>query len=241
MEPTNPLPGMVFIEISGGSFQMGSESDHCYYLSEKPVHKVSLGSFAMMTTPVTQAQWRRIMKTCPSSCVGDDLPVEQVTWFDVQTFIEKLNEFWFAREGYRLPTEAEWEYACRAGSTTAYCFGDEEERLVDYAWYNVNSGSMPHPVGQKLPNAWGLFDMHGNVNEWCQDKYDSYSSYPRWNPIGAPSGFYPDTPRVLRGGNWRNEAGNCRSASRGRAFPYDESKDLGFRLVWAPRRPSTPF
>jgi len=157
---------------------------------------------------------------------GDDCPVEQVSWDDAQEFIRKLNQ----KEGadnYRLPTEAEWEYACRAGSTTAYCFGDDESRLKEYAWYDKNSDSKTHPVGLLKPNAWGLYDMHGNVWEWCQDWYGDYPSDAATDPIGATVGSY----RVLRGGSWSYFARYCRAAYRDAYSPGGRRNYYGFRLV----------
>jgi formylglycine-generating enzyme required for sulfatase activity len=133
-----------------------------------------------------------------------------------------------AGEGeFRLPTEAQWEYACRAGSTTRYCFGDDDSELGEYAWYAANSGNTTHPVGEKKPNAWGLYDMHGNVWEWCQDWYDSgyYAKSPTDDPTGAATG----SDRVYRGGSWGNPAGLCRSADRLGSGPGGRGSFLGFR------------
>ena len=151
-----------------------------------------------------------------------------VSWEEVQTFIGQLN----TREGhalYRLPTEAEWEYAARAGSTTAYCFGDDPRQLGEYAWYSENAGGRthPHPVGQLQPNTWGLYDMHGNVWEWVQDRYGQYTAEPVTDPQGCAAG--PD--RVIRGGSWYYGARFCRSAFRSHAAPGDRSFTLGFRLL----------
>ena len=140
---------------------------------------------------------------------GDDRPVEQVSWNDVQEFIKKLNQ----KEGtnkYRLPSEAEWEYACRAWSTSRFCFGDSDGSLGQYAWYNSNSSKKTHPVAQKKPNTWGLYDMHGNVWEWCEDLYGDYTSDHVNNPKGPSSG----SRRVYRGGSWYRSARYCRSANR---------------------------
>jgi formylglycine-generating enzyme required for sulfatase activity len=166
---------MTFTLISAGDFYMGSEESG----DEKPVHKVKINNpFYLGIYPVTQREWKAVMDDNPSYFKGDDMPVEQVSWDDVQEFIKKLNE----KEGtdrYRLPSEAEWEYACRVGTTSRYSFGDDESKLGDYAWYDDNSGDKTHPVGQKKPNSWGLYDMHGNVWEWVQDKWhDSYGGAP---------------------------------------------------------------
>jgi formylglycine-generating enzyme required for sulfatase activity len=175
---------------------------------------------------VTQKQWLEIMGDNPSHFKGDDLPVEWVSWEDVQEFIRKLNE----KEGtdkYRLPSEAEWEYACRAGTSTRYSFGNSESNLGDYAWYGDNLGDETQPVGLKKPNSWGLYDMHGNVWEWVQDsRHYSYNGAPTdgsaWE---SGDGAY----RVIRGG-WGNDAKDCRSAVRlfvHRNYGYF----LGFRLL----------
>ena len=222
---TNRL-GMKFVRIPAGSFNMGSNSGNS---DEKPVHRVTISKpFYMQTTEVTQAQWRAVMGSNPSNFKGDARPVEKVSWIDVQEFIRKLN----AKEGsdkYRLPTEAEWEYAARAGSQSKYCFGDDAGRLGDYAWYDSNSGNKTHAVGQKKPNGWGLYDMHGNVWEWVQDWYGEnyYSSSSSTDPSGPSSGSY----RVYRGGSWDSPTGNCRSAFRGRYDPGYRYYDLGFRLA----------
>jgi formylglycine-generating enzyme required for sulfatase activity len=157
---------------------------------------------------------------------GADRPVEMVSWNDIQEFIRKLN----AKEGhsrYRLPTEAEWEYAARAGSRGWYCFGHDKNQLGDYAWYEANSEVETHPVGQKKANAWGLYDMHGNVWEWVQDWVDKYRGDSVVDPQGPPVGKY----RVFRGGGWYYHANACRSAYRGVNKPVSRSNITGFRLV----------
>ena len=221
--------GMSFVLIPAGTFMMGTPSDEPGRGNDELQHTVTISkSFYLQTTEVTQGQWREIMGTNPShfkDC-GDDCPVEQVNWDDAQEFILRLNE----REGadkYRLSTEAEWEYACRAGSTTRFCFGDDETKLAEHAWYHDNSGFRPHPVGQKKSNAWGLYDMHGNVWEWCEDWYGDYPSSPVTDPTGPSSG----TARVFRGGGWRYYAGNCRSAFRFGSPPVDRGFDVGFRVA----------
>jgi formylglycine-generating enzyme required for sulfatase activity len=178
---------------------------------EKPLHSVTISKgFYMGKFEVTQKEWVAIMGSNPSYFEGDNRPVERVSWNDVQEFIKKLN----AKEGgdkYRLPTEAEWEYACRAGSNGKWHFGDNENQLGDYAWYTANSGNETKPVGQKKPNAFGLHDMHGNVWEWCQDWYgkDYYGNSPKTDPTGPSSGSY----RVYRGGSWPDTAPDARCAS----------------------------
>jgi len=221
--------GMEFVLIPAGAFEMGSPSDEDGgYSNEGPVHHVKIEkAFHMGRYEVTQKQWRAIMGDNPSHFKGDDLPVETVSWDDVQEFIKKLNE----KEGtdkYRLPSEAEWEYACRAGTTTRYSFGDSESKLGYYAWYTDNSDKKTHPVGQKKPNSWGLYDMYGNVREWVLDSWhDSYDGAPAdgsaWEGDGAT--------RVIRGGGWGDGAGTCRSACRYHGLPRGRFEDLGFRLL----------
>jgi formylglycine-generating enzyme required for sulfatase activity len=221
----NPL-GMEFVLIPSGRFQMGSTSGDD---DEKPVHSVEITQpFYLGTTEVTQSQWESVMGHNPSGFKRVDRPVENVSWEDVQSFIEKLN----GRERgvtYRLPTEAEWEYAARAGTTTAYSFGDSEKQLDEYAWYSGNSGSQTHSVGQKRANGWGLYDMHGNVWEWVSDWYasDYYKRSLQRDPSGPPSG----TNRVIRGGSWNNDARNCRSANRNNGHPGNRNDNVGFRLL----------
>ena len=216
---------MEFVLIPAGTFLMGSNEGDS---NEKPVHEVRISQpFYLGKYLVTQAQWEAVMGRNPSHFTGDlDRPVEQVFWEDVQDFIRRLN----AKEGgaiYRLPTEAEWEYACRAGSTSRYSFGDDSRQLSEYGWYDNNSGDRTHPVGQRTPNAWGLYDMHGNVWEWVQDWYGKYAPEPVTDPQGPASG----SSRVIRGGSWYYGAGNCRSASRLHAEPGPRLDNLGFRLL----------
>lgn len=220
--------GMELVLIPAGEFMMGSPSEEQgRYDDEGPVHEVTIkNSFYMGKYPVTQKQWKRVMGNNPSNFKGEARPVESVSWKEVQTFVQKLNE----KEGadkYRLPSEAEWEYACRAGTQTRYSFGDDESKLNEYAWYDKNSGSETHPVGQKKPNSWDLYDMHGNVWEWVQDGWHS-------NYNGAPSdgsawedgsGSY----RVDWGGRWSSRARGCRSAVRD--DPEGRFNGLGFRLL----------
>ena len=227
---TNSI-GMGFVLIQAGEFDMGSPSNEVGRDdNEGPVHRVKISNaFYMGKYEVTQKQWRDVMGSSPSNFKGDNLPVESVSWNDIQEFIKNLNE----KEGggkYRLPTEAEWEYSARAGTTTKYSFGDEESKLGDYSWYDANSGSKTHDVGQKKPNPWGLYDMHGNVYEWVQDNlHGDYNGAPTdgssWE-IGVSS------LRVIRGGGWLFNAGGCRSAIR---RSYDPSLRnnyfLGFRLL----------
>lgn len=228
---TNSI-GMEFVLIPAGEFDMGSpEGEKDVTSLERPVHNVKFSkAFYMGKYEVTQKQWREIMGNNPSYFKGDDLPVETISWNDVQEFIKKLNE----KEGmnkYRLPSEAEWEYAARAGTTTRYSFGDDESKLGEYAWYYANSGSKTHEVGQKKPNPWGLYDVHGNVWEWVQDSWHgSYTGAPTDGSAWEGDGSI----RVIRGGSWDYGAGRCRSADRNRYAPDGRLNNLGFRLLRAP-------
>jgi formylglycine-generating enzyme required for sulfatase activity len=221
--------GMKFVLIPTGSFMMGSPSDEQGRGSDKQQHKVTLTkAFYMGATEVTQGQWRAVMGNNPSNFKGDNRPVEEISWSSAKTFIRKLNQ----KEGtnkYRLPTEAEWEYACRAGSKSRFCFGDSNSRLGDYAWYRNNSSLKTHSVAQKKPNAWGLYDMHGNVDEWCEDWYEGYSDRHVTDPKGPSSGSL----RVLRGGSWFFNARHVRSANRYGYNPGIGYNYLGFRVVRA--------
>lgn len=190
-------------------------------------HQVTISNdFLIGKYTVTQALWQAIMGNNPSHFKGADRPVEQVSWDDCQIFIQKLNSM-AGKNIYRLPTEAEWEYSRRAGSTSAYCFGDDEGRLGKYAWYANNSGQETHPAGQKKPNSLGLYDMHGNVWKWCQDWYGNYPSGPVMDPKGPSSG----SNCVLRGGSWFKVAAYARAAYRYRGNPGLRYNYLGFRLV----------
>jgi len=228
----DPWTGMEFVLIKGGCFQMGDS----FHENEKPAHKVCVDSFFIGKYEITQGQWRAVMGTNPSqfkNC-GDNCPVEQVSWNDAQEFIRRLN-LKEKTNRYRLPTEAEWEYACRAGSQSAYSFGNDAGRLGDYAWFgsmwgHSNSGNKTYPVGQKKPNAWGLYDMYGNVWEWCSDWYGSYSEAPSENPSGTSIGSH----RVLRGGAYNSPPEDARCASRYAVIPVASTSVLGFRLVRMP-------
>jgi formylglycine-generating enzyme required for sulfatase activity len=210
-----------FVQIPAGEFMMGSENGGS---DEKPVHRVRIShSFEMGKYEVTQAQWEAVMGSNPSYFKGVNRPVENVLWDNAQQFIQRLNA---RNDGYvyRLPTEAEWEYACRAGSTEDYAVN-----LDAMAWYDDNSGGRTHPVGHKKPNAWGLYDMHGNVWEMCQDWYsqDYYDQSPSADPTGPSIG----SDWVSRGGGWYNNATRLRSASRSGHPPDSSNTQLGFRLV----------
>jgi len=214
---------MKFKPILGGTFTMGEDGESHQVTLTKPFE---LGVYA-----VTQEQYENVMGKNRSKFKGPRNPVEQVSWDDAVEFCRRLSELPAEKsEGYvyQLPTEAEWEYACRAGTKTKYSFGDSESELVDYAWYVENSGMTTHPVGGKKPNPWGLYDMHGNVFEWCQDWHGDY----RRGSVTDPSGASLGSVRVYRGGSWKVRllSGLCHSANR-RGTPGRRRHDLGFRVL----------
>jgi formylglycine-generating enzyme required for sulfatase activity len=231
---TENLPNGVTLEMVGlpaGQFLMGSpDSDPDARDNEKPQHQVKVNSFAIGKYPVTQAQYQAVMGTNPSRFQNNPQnPVEDVSWNDAQAFCQKLSQI--TGKTYRLPTEAEWEYACRAGTTTRFYFGDDANQLGDYAWYKGNSQQTTHPVGQKKPNAWGLYDMSGNVWEWCEDDWhDNYIGAPKDGSAWLKNGN--DNRSPLRGGSWYNVPANCRSAYRNFTYRPDYSLiNDGFRVV----------
>ena len=217
--------GSEMVQIAGGKFTMGDKEE-----VDGPLHEVSISAFEMDRNLVTQELYQKVMGTNPSRWKGAKNPVEQLRWSDAAKFCNKRSELEglqpcydlktlkcnFDANGYRLPTEAEWEYACRAGTATEYFFGDSPTRLAEYAWFDKNSGGHPRPVGQKQPNPQGLYDMIGNVWEWCNDWYkvDYYQESAKEDPRGPETG----QNKVLRGGAWRFSADNCRSGYR-----YNES------------------
>ena len=228
------LPKGVALEmvwVPPGDFLMGSpDSEKGRAASEGPQHQVSLTrGFWMGKYPVTCEQWAVVMDgNVSGNDAKDKLPVEQVSWEDCQEFIRRLNG---QGEGiYRLPTEAEWEYACRAGTTTARFFGEDAGQLDAYAWYDGNSEGKTHPVGGKQPNAWGVYDLYGNVWEWCRDWSGDYTADDATDPTGPATGQC----RVLRGGNWYSKEDNCRSATRSNNTPGSRIFGGGFRITWTP-------
>lgn len=239
---TNAM-GMKFVLIPSGSFMMGSGISvketirqfglsKQHYEGEHPQHKVTISRpFYLQSTEVTQGQWQKVMGNNPSHFKhrGENCPVESVSWHDAQEFIKRLNEIEGTDE-YRLPTEAEWEYACRAGSTTRFCFGDDAQMLGEYAWYYNNSKGRTHLVRQKKPNTWGLYDMHGNAWEWCQDWYGPYPKGHVTNPKGPSSG---EDRRVSRGGSWCYGVSHIRSAIRIKLNPnmHNTFGTFGFRVA----------
>ncbi len=209
---------MVFVK--GGMFQMGNNE----FEDSKPVHKVKVSDYFIGKYEVTQKEWEEVMGNNPSYFHGPYLPVDSVSWDDVQEFIRKLN----AKTGdtYRLPTEAEWEYAAKGGNISkGYEYsGGNDQKMV--AWSRNNSGDKTHEIGEKQPNELYLYDMSGNVWEWCQDWFGSYQNQPQTNPTGSPSGH----DRVVRGGSW-GSVDLCRLTYRGRIIPSDRYDVCGFRLA----------
>ena len=235
------LPGgatMEMVWIEPGTFTMGSpDTDPFVWDWEKPQHQVMISrGFYLGRYELTQAQWHAVMGTTPWSGgkpyvqANPNSPAVYISWKDVQELIERLNQA-AGEEVYRLPTEAEWEYACRAGTTSWWSFGNDESRLGEYAWYNSNAWNVgknyAQPVGTKLPNPWGLYDMHGNVYEWCQDWYASYSSSAQVDPTGPAAG----SDRVLRGGYFYYNARITRSAWRFYMESFYRHSGFGARLL----------
>lgn len=226
--------GMDFVLIPAGEFVMGeatrAECTTCNAREdETPRHAVSISRpFYISTHEVTQKEFLALMKDNPSRFKGPDLPVDSVSWTDANLFIQGLNTL-EKTKAYRLPTEAEWEYAARAGTTFAYHFGDNDGLLTDYAWIVANSGDRTHDVAKKKPNPWGLYDMYGNVYEWCEDWYGR--TYYRFSPKADPQGPVNGASKVKRGGSKDRSARSCRSSARESADPETRSDNTGFRIV----------
>jgi len=223
-----PHPGEPeMIRVEGGTFQMGctGEQGSDCYPRETPAHNVTLSSFYIGKYPVTQAQWQAVMGDNPSYFKGENLPVEQVSWHDAQEYINRLNAA--TGKKYRLPTEAEWEYAARGGNKSQGYKYSGSNSIGNVAWYGDNSGNTTHAVGTKQANELGIYDMSGNVWEWCQDWYESYSSSAQTNPTGPSWGSY----RVFRGGSWDFNAQYCRVSFRDGIYPDDRFDDVGFRVA----------
>lgn len=220
--------GMEFVLVPAGEFYMGFlQEEKGRPDSESPAHRVTIKNpFYMGKSPVTQKQWKNIMGNNPSHFKGGDRPVEMVSWKEAQKFVKKLNAI-ENTDKYRLPSEAEWEYACKAGTQTRYFFGGDESKLKECAWYAENSGRKTHPIGQKKPNSWGLYDMHGNVWEWVQDKWHDNSTPSNGSIWEDGDGSF----RVSRGGSWYCDPDSCRSAARFSRAPESRFANLGFRLV----------
>ncbi len=222
------------VKVQAGTFTMGStlvreedDADTRYLIdNDKPAHQVTLTqNYYMGKTEVTQALWKAVMGNNPSKFKGDDKPVENVSWDDCQAFITQLNAL--TGKEYRLPTEAEWEFAARGGNKSLHYLYSGSNSYKDIAWYLVNSGKATHNVATKQPNELGLYDMSGNVLEWCSDWYGKYDESPLTNPVGASTGTF----RVTRGGAWGCQIGFCRSSVRSCTGPNDKSNALGLRLV----------
>ena len=215
------------VRVEGGTFRMGatSEQEDEADGDETPVHSVTLSSYYIGKTEVTQALWQAVMGSNPSKFKGADLPVECVSWNDCQEFIQKLNSL--TGRNFRLPTEAEWEFACRGGNNSCGYKYSGSNNLGSVAWYDENSGFQTHRVATKAPNELGIYDMSGNVGEWCSDWYADYTSYSQTDPTGPQSGSI----RVSRGGCWLNSGRGCRSSFRFNYSPTYRNNYLGLRLA----------
>jgi formylglycine-generating enzyme required for sulfatase activity len=236
-EITNSI-GMKLVLIPKGTFMMGSPESEEGRQKDETQHEVTISKdYYLGVYEVTQAQYEKVMGKNPSYFQGPkvgnenaDLPVENVSWDDTVEFCKKLSDLPEEKKAgrlYRLPTEAEWEYACRAGSKTAYAFDDEEGLLPEYGWFSRNSSRRTHTVGLLEPNAWGLYDMHGNVWECCSDRYGDYPK----GAVSDPSAPKVGSVRVGRGGGWYDVAADCRSAYRFRFVPSFRDNYLGFRVA----------
>ena len=215
------------VRVEGGTFTMGATAEQGSDADsdEKPTHQVTLSSYSIGKTEVTQELWEAVMGSNPSDFKGSNLPVEQVSWEDCQTFIRKLNAL--TGKNFRLPTEAEWEFAARGGNKSRGYQYSGSNALNDVAWYWNNSDKKAHPVAKKAPNELGIYDMIGNVYEWCNDWYSSYTSAPQTNPTGPNSG----SNRVSRGGSWASIAWDCRVSNRSGFNPTRRYCNLGLRLA----------
>ncbi len=247
LESITTASGLAMVLVPAGEFVMGDDNGDG---DEKPAHKVQVSAFYMDTCEVTQKAYEALLQNNPSKSKAPDKPVEQVDWYHALLFCnmrslkEGLKPCYdpktlacdFAANGYRLPTEAEWDYACRAGTQGKYSCGNDPAKLRNYAWYKANAGQTTHPVAQKAPNPWGLYDMHGNVAEWCQDFYseNQYAKKESQDPRGPSAG----DKCVLRGGSWRTSEDGCRASARNSETPRFAdacfgSDAYGFRCVRA--------
>ncbi len=240
------MANLSMVRIPSGSFLMGTEDDCDKWFSlSRPVRQVYVDSFDIGAYEVTQVMFSKVMGYNPSLMKGNERrPVDQVSWFDAAMFCNRLSELAgylpaydihnrsciFDRNGFRLPTEAEWEYACRAGTRQRCLSGADVEDLSEVSWYRLNSEGTTHPVGLKKPNAWGLYDMYGNVWEWCNDWMENYKQLKKRNPRGPTLG----RSRILRGGGWQYDAEGCHAAYRQRARPDYKISAVGFRLARNP-------
>ena len=237
VEKSVDLGGGIKLElvlVPAGRFKMGSPTDEKGRDDNETLHWVAITRpFYIGKYKMTQEQWEKVMGANPSNFKGAKNPVENVSWDGCQGFLKKLNGMGVEEGQFRLPTEAQWEWACRAGTRTRFCSGDADESLPDYAWFDANSGNTTHPVGEKKPNAWGLFDMHGNTWEWCGDWYGESGG--GWVPQHDPAGPATGSDRVLRGGSWNHSPGRCRSAFRHRVnSAYWNGGGVDLRVVLVP-------
>jgi formylglycine-generating enzyme required for sulfatase activity len=218
---------MSFVFVKGGTFTMGcpSEQGTDCESNETPAHQVTLSNYYLGKFEVTQALWEEVMDANPSYNIGSNLPVENISWDDIQSFINKLNIL--TGHTYRLPTEAEWEYAARGGNKSkGYKYSGSN--FIDlFGWYIGNSSAKTHSIGTKQPNELGIYDMTGNLWEWCQDKYGEYTSGSQTNPTGTSTGY----ERVLRGGSWEVHEFQCYVYYRNHDYPNTDRDYYGFRLV----------
>ncbi len=223
---------LVLIRIPAGTFQMGSpDTEEGHEKNESPMHSVTISrDYYLGKHEVTQAQWEAVIGSNPSTEINPDFPVNKVSWHDCHVFLHRIGKI-AQKSGFRLPTEAEWEYACRAGTSTATYFGDNpsEEEKEKYAWFRNNSNGELHIVGQFPPNPWGLFDMLGNVWEWCYDWYGPYTSGMQVDPTGPKTG----SERVYRGASWMARPEWIRCADRGKFTPNNQRNTGGFRVAFS--------
>ena len=222
LQPITTKTGVEMVLVPAGRFVMGDDSED----DEQPAHPVRISAFYMDVREVTQASYQSLMGKNPSKFAATESPVERLSWYaatqyaNMRSLREGLTPCYdpetlqcdFAADGYRLPTEAEWEFACRAGTTTRWSFGSDKATLGKHAWFKENAGKTTHPIGQKSPNPWGLYDMHGNVAEWCNDFYGE--GYGPEGEVADPRGPASGEERVLRGGSWASSAQGCRSSAR---------------------------
>ncbi|MFM7976377.1 MAG: formylglycine-generating enzyme family protein, partial [Pirellula sp.] len=241
METITNSIGMKLVLIPKGTFMMGSPESEEARVGDETQHEVTISKdYYLGVYEVTQAQYEKVIGNNPSCFQGEKIkgsssnhPVEEVSWDDAVAFCKKLSDLPEEKKAgrvYRLPTEAQWEYACRASSKTAYSFDDEEGLLPEHGWFNRNSSDRTHTVGLLEPNAWGLYDMHGNVWEWCSDWYGDYPKGSLSDPTGPREG----SVRVNRGGSWPDEVATCRSGDRVSSDPSNRYGNVGFRLALSP-------